>query len=182
MRNMSDLHVGGLGGPAKPSETQLSAWHAHCSIRKVILSLWGLVVAYGVWAALASLIWDIIVRRSQPTIPWNLTFFPDGNCAILTWSTLFDGGAVQLWVLSLVAVALAQGPLTLGLHCAELIVNVTRDERQWRHAARRKGLKMTTNPLKSFATDPLCLVLFVMKSVLRESFVPCFINVLERHY
>jgi hypothetical protein len=176
MRNMSDLHVGGLGGPAKASETQPSAWHAHRSIRKIILSLWGLVVAYAVLAALAMLIWYVIIRKNEPFPAtgefWS--FFPNGNFMIQWYMQLDGGAAVQWWILSFVTVALIQGPLTLGLHCSELIVNVTRDERQWRHATGRKGLKMTTNPLKSFATDPLCLVLFVIKSVLRESFVPYF--------
>jgi hypothetical protein len=174
MRSMSDLHVGGLGGPAKPSETQPSAWHAHRSIRKVILSLWGLVVTYAVWAALATLIWDITVRPEQSSQKfWSL--FPSEYSAMVWWGVPFAGGAtVQWWILSFVTVALAQGPLTLGLHCSELIVNVTRDERQWRRATGRNGLKMMTNPLKSFATDPFCLALFVVKFVLRESFVSHF--------
>jgi hypothetical protein len=174
MRDMSDLHVGGLGDPAKPSEIQPSAWHAHPSIRKVILSLWGLVVAYAVWAPLATLIWNITVLHSaSATIPWkSWSFFPNENSVAVGWYN--PGAAVQWWILSIVTVALAQGPLTLGLHCSELIVNVTRDERQWRHATGRKGLKITTNPLKSFATDPLCLVLFVVKFVLRESFESYF--------
>ncbi|KAJ8589232.1 hypothetical protein M405DRAFT_768000, partial [Rhizopogon salebrosus TDB-379] len=172
MRDMSDLHVGGLGGSAKPSETQPSAWHAHRSIRKVILSLWGLVVAYAVLAALAILIWCITIRKNEEfPATWEFwSFFPNGN-SMIQWSMPLDGGAaVQWWILSIVIVALAQGPLTLGLHCSELVVNVIRDERQWRHATGRKGLKMTTNPLKSFATDPLCLVLFVAKSVLHWIF------------
>jgi hypothetical protein len=175
MRNISDLHVGGLGGPAKPSETQPSAWHAHRSIRKVILSLWGLVVAYAVWAALATLIWYITVRQAE-LVSWKFwSFFPNQYSTSVTWfMPLYEGVVARCWVLSFVTVALAQGPLTLGLHCSELIVNVTRDERQWRHTTGRKGLKMTTNSLKSFATDPLCLVLFVAKSVLRESFVSYF--------
>jgi hypothetical protein len=176
MRNVSDLHVGGLGGPAKPSETQPSAWRAHRSIRKVVLSLWGLVVAYTVWTALVALVWDITVRNSAPSIPWeSWSFFPAGYSILVWWNMPIDGGAaVQSWILSFVTVALAQGPLTLGLHCSELIVNVIRDERQWRRATGRKGLRMTTSPLKSFSTDPLSLVLFVAKPALRESFASYF--------
>jgi hypothetical protein len=177
MRNMSDLYVGGLGGPVKPSEAQPSAWQAHRSIRKVILSLWGLVVVYAVWTVLATVIWDITVRRSEPvTIPWKLwSFFPSEYSTVVEWYVPLDGGAaVQWWILCFVSVALAQGPLTLGLHCSELIVNVIRDERQWRRATGRKGLRMTTSPLKSFSTDPLSLVLFVAKPALRESFASYF--------
>jgi hypothetical protein len=175
MRNMSDLHVGGLGGPAKPSETQPSAWHAHRSIGKVILSLWGLVVAYAVSAVLATLIWYFVTSKDEISpAPWQFwSFFPSGSNS--PWFMYPDGDAAILWwTLTFVIVVLAQGSLTLGLHCSELVVNVIRDEREWRRATGRKGLKMTTNPLRSFATDPLCLVLFVIKSVLRESFVPYF--------
>ncbi|KAG1742107.1 hypothetical protein EDB19DRAFT_1970351 [Suillus lakei] len=50
MRGVSELDGG--GGPVKPSESQPSAWHAHPSIRKVVISLWGLVIACAGWAAL----------------------------------------------------------------------------------------------------------------------------------
>jgi hypothetical protein len=66
MHNISDLHAG--VGPAKPSEIQPSAWHAHRSIRKVIFSLWGLVVAFAGWAALITLIWNITLRSSESYI------------------------------------------------------------------------------------------------------------------
>ncbi|KAJ8592027.1 hypothetical protein M405DRAFT_76370 [Rhizopogon salebrosus TDB-379] len=173
MRNMSDLQASGLGSPSKPSETQPSAWHAHRSIRKVILSLWGLVVVYGVWAAVATLLWDVTVRSSESSsIPWVLwSFFPSEFSISIWWNMPLDGSAaVQWWILSFVTVALAQGPLTLGLHCSELIVNVIRHERQWRRATERKGLRMTTSPLKSFSTDPLSLVLFVAKPALHWMF------------
>ncbi|KAJ8585469.1 hypothetical protein M405DRAFT_824944 [Rhizopogon salebrosus TDB-379] len=164
---MSDLHVCGLGGPAEPSETQPSAWHAHRSIRKVILSLWGLVVVYAVLAAHATWIWCIIFRKRGSWEFWS--FFH--SASNMPWFMSLDGdAAIQWWILSFVIVVLAQGPLTLGLHCSELVVNVIRDEREWRHAAGRKGLKMATNPLRSFATDPLCLVLFVIKPVLHWMF------------
>jgi hypothetical protein len=43
MRSVSDFDMN--EGPARPSETQPSAWHAHPSIRKVIMFLWGLIIA-----------------------------------------------------------------------------------------------------------------------------------------
>jgi hypothetical protein len=85
-----------------------------------------------------------------------------------------DIGDIWSWILVFVNVAVVQGPLTLGLHCSELIANVIRDERQWRCAAGRKGLRTATNPVKSIFTHPICLVLFVAKPFLRESFTPSF--------
>jgi len=79
---------------------------------------------------------------------------------------ILDSGGVQGkgWILSFVALAVVQGPLTLGLHCSELIV--IRDERHWRRATERKGLTTTTNPLKAVLTNPLNLVIFAVKPVL----------------
>jgi hypothetical protein len=90
---------------------------------------------------------------------------------------------IQWWILVFVNVAVVQGPLTLGLHCSELIVNVIRDERQWRCATGRKGLKTATNPVKPIFTHPICLVLFVAKPFLRESLTPSFpFGVIEHHH
>ncbi|KAG1863655.1 hypothetical protein F4604DRAFT_1037665 [Suillus subluteus] len=63
-------------------------------------------------------------------------------------------------------------PGTVGnwFHCLELITNVIRNERQWRCATGREGLRMTTNPLKLFFTDPRCLVLFFAKPLLHSMF------------
>jgi hypothetical protein len=167
----SSLEVG--GGPSRPSEIQPSAWHTHPSIRKVILSLLGLVVACAGWAVLVTIIWNTVFRKSQyPVAPkGSWSFFPNQASQSLFWDLPIHGGVnVQWWILAFVTLALVQGPLTLGLHCSELIVNVIRDERRWRRATGRRGLEMTTNPLKSFFTDPLNLVLFAAKPMLRESF------------
>jgi hypothetical protein len=169
----SDLDVG--GGPSRPSEIQPSAWRAHPSIRKVILSLWGLVVAYAGWAMLAAIIWNIFFHNSGPTPKGSWSFLPNqGSQSVGSGLPVNQSVDVQWWTLIFVAVALVQGPLTLVLHCSELIVNVIRDERRWRGATGRRGLEMTTNPLKSFFTDPLNLVLFAAKPMLRESFALAF--------
>jgi len=170
MRGASDAGV--FGDPAKPSETQPSAWCAHPSIRKVVLSLWGLVVACAVWATVITSVWSITVGPDSPVPSGSWSFFPNENSSnVLWWFFRLDGGvSVQWWILSYVNVVLVQGPLTLGMHCSELVANAIRDERQWRRASGRKGLKMATNPLKSVLTNPFGLVLFVAKFVLRESF------------
>jgi hypothetical protein len=53
---------------------------------------------------------------------------------------------IPWWILVFVNVAVVQAPLTLELHCSELIANVIRDERQWRCATGRKGLKNRDEP------------------------------------
>ncbi|KAG1879109.1 hypothetical protein F4604DRAFT_1651931 [Suillus subluteus] len=178
MRRVSDLDVG--GGPAKPPEIQPSAWHAHPSIRKVIISLWVIVAACAGWAALVMYIWD----KNDST-----HIFSSNALTLQTWSFLPNsalsnsmaygmlGVNPEAWILLFVNMAVVQGPLTLGLHCSELIANVIRDERQWRCATGRNGLVTTTNPLKMIFSHPICLVLFVAKPFLHWMFgLSCIIS------
>ncbi|KAG2352663.1 hypothetical protein BDR07DRAFT_1564433 [Suillus spraguei] len=102
MRCMSDLDMD--GSLAKPQEMQPSALHAHSSIRKVVISLWMIVVACAGWAGLVMYIWD-----KYP----NMNMQSSGDALTLkTWSD------VDSHILTI------QGPLTLMLHCSELIANV----------------------------------------------------------
>lgn len=137
LRCVSDRDVD--GGPAKPSETQPSAWHAHPRIQMVVISLWGLVAAYAGWAALIMYIWDkhaSIRMTTDPALPaWS--FFPNGNPSSITYT--IPGLNMQGWTLIFINLAVIQAPLTLGLHYSELIANVIRDESQWRCATGRKA-------------------------------------------
>ncbi|KAG1773771.1 hypothetical protein EDD22DRAFT_965064 [Suillus occidentalis] len=149
------------GDPARPSETQSSAWHAHPSIRKVVISLWCIVAACAGWAALVMYIWNKLLNPN-----WS------SNCIGYD----MPGVNFEVWILVFVTMAVVQGPLTFGLHCSKFIVNVIRDERQWRCAAGRKGLTKATNPLKPIFTHPVCLVLFVAKPFLHWMFGLSFIT------
>ncbi|KAG0692687.1 hypothetical protein DFH29DRAFT_1044557, partial [Suillus ampliporus] len=139
MRGVSELDA--EGGIARPSETQPSAWRAHPSIRKVIISLWGLVVAYAGYAVLIMYISNKFDGGMQLTPALTMkswSFFPNDQSNSVVYYLPFSRGG---WIFLLLNLALVQGPITLGLHCSELIANVIRDERQWRCATRREGLK-----------------------------------------
>ncbi|KAG1753183.1 hypothetical protein EDB19DRAFT_1978509 [Suillus lakei] len=144
---------------------------------EVVISLWGIVVACAGWAALVMYIWHKYFNWTGSVSPSALT--------IQTWSFLppslnglqpnviqyaIPSVGIEWWILILVNMAVVQGPLTLGLHCSELIANVIRDERQWRCATGRKGLRTATNPLIPIFTHPICLVLFVAKPFLHWMF------------
>ncbi|KAG1753155.1 hypothetical protein EDB19DRAFT_812927 [Suillus lakei] len=169
MRGVSHLDVD--GGPAKPSETQPSAWHAHSSIRKVVIFLWGIVVACAGWAALAMCIWHKYPNVgfwSLPLTTQTWSFLSNDQSNVIGY--IMPDNGIRWWILVFVTVAVVQGPLTLALHCSELIANNIRDDRQWRCATGRKGLRMTTNPLKPIFTHPICLVLFIVKPFLHWMF------------
>ncbi|KAG2737301.1 hypothetical protein P692DRAFT_201066770 [Suillus brevipes Sb2] len=170
MRCVSALEAD--GNPARPSETQPSAWHAHPSIRKVVISLWGVVAACAGWAALVMYLSHKYSGTAStyysPTQLETWSFLPSTTST--TYLNYHLRMSIQWWILVFVNVAVVQGPLTLGLHCAELIANVIRDERQWRCATGRKGLRTATNPVKPIFTHPTCLVLFVAKPFLHWMF------------
>ncbi|KAG1790706.1 uncharacterized protein HD556DRAFT_1445989 [Suillus plorans] len=172
MRRVSDLDS--YGGPAKPPETQPSAWHAHPSIRKVVIFLWVIVAACAGWAALVMYIWgrlfanEAYLINDHPLTLQTWSFFHNLDSNFVAYAV--PAVHLQGWILLFVNIAGVQGPLTLGLHCSELIVNVIRDERQWRCATTRQGLRVATNPLKPFFTHPLCLILFIAKPFLHWMF------------
>ncbi|KAG1719668.1 hypothetical protein EDB19DRAFT_680620 [Suillus lakei] len=88
MRGVSHLDVD--GGPAKPSETQPSAWHAHSSIRKVVIFLWGIVVACAGWAALVSYIWHKYPNMALGS--WQTwSFLSNGQSSFIIY-TMPDNG------------------------------------------------------------------------------------------
>ncbi|KAG1865865.1 hypothetical protein DFJ58DRAFT_863512 [Suillus subalutaceus] len=174
MRSVSDFDVD--GGPARPSETQPSAWHAHPSIRKVINSLWGLVIACAGWGALILFIHNTYESYTG-TITWkSWSFFPDDQNFLysLGYSPELGWGPGP-WIMCYINLAIIQGPLTLCLHCSELIANVIRDEGHWRCGTEQKGITPATNPLKSVIANPLCLALFVAKPALHWVFGLCFV-------
>ncbi|KAG1902927.1 uncharacterized protein F5891DRAFT_1186071 [Suillus fuscotomentosus] len=166
MRRVSDLDT--YGGPAKPPETQPSAWHAHPSIQKVIIFLWAIVTACIVWAAIVMYISDRFFSNGNALTLQTWSFFRNSEGNDIMYDLL--KGSPEGWILLFVNIAVVQGLLTLGLHCSELIVNVIRDERQWRWATRRQGLRMATNPLVSILNQPNCLILFIAKPVLHWMF------------
>jgi hypothetical protein len=113
---------------------------------------------------------DVASFYALTTQTWS--FIPNSFNTFIQYAIPANG--IQLWILIFVNVAVVQGPLTLGLHCSELIANVIRDERQWRCATRKKGLKTATNPVTPIFTHPTSLLLFVAKPFLRESTMPNF--------
>jgi hypothetical protein len=119
------------------------------------------------WAALVTWISYFNSYGISMTIKtWS--FLPNGTSSYIMYP--MPGVGLEMWILLFVNMAVVQGPLTLGLHCSELIANVIRDERHWRCATGRKGLRTAMNPATTIFTQPICLVLFVAKAFLHWMF------------
>ena len=59
---------------------------------------------------------------------------------------------------------LVQGPLVFGLHCIEMLVNVSRDEGLWRRATSKDGLQSKYNAISAALRSPQTLLLFFGKA------------------
>lgn len=152
-------------GPVAPSPKQPSAWHAHPSVRKVVMTLWGLVVICIVWGIIIMHLSD----RSMSDAVRSWSFLPRPQSHFIAYSIPLAGGVYWYWALYYINIAGIQGPLTLALHCSELVVNVIRDERVWRKATTETGTTISPHPLASVFGSPLNIVLLMLKPLLRKS-------------
>ncbi|KAF9224343.1 hypothetical protein BS17DRAFT_779658 [Gyrodon lividus] len=161
-RCMRGVHDGSSRGPAAPSKKQPSAWCAHMSVKKVVITLWVLVASCVVWGIIVTVLSD---RNMANAFRW-WSFFPRPQSHVIAYSIPLPGGVYWYWVLYYANMAGVQGPLTLALHCSELVANVIRDERVWRKATTAEGATTSTNPLAPVFGSPLNIALLVAKPLL----------------
>ena len=69
-----------------------------------------------------------------------------------------------------------QGYLTLMLHCAELLVNLRRDEKIWRRASSCRGTTSSTNSVNAALLSWETIGLFAFKTVIHWLFGRCVIS------
>ena len=163
-------------GPATPSQKQPSAWDAHSSVRKVLMTLWVLVLICIVWGFVVVYLSDHSMSRTMES--WS--FFPRPP-HVIAYSIPLTGGVYWYWVLYYVNMAAIQGPLTLALHCSELVVNVIRDEKVWRKAATAKGATICSHPLAFVFGSALSVGLLMLKPLLRKSHTSGFLFLPSDH-
>jgi len=72
--------------------------------------------------------------------------------------------------LGLIIQTAVQSCVTLGLHCVELLVNVTRDEAVWRKASSRKGSDSKASPIIAAITSGQSITLIAFKSIIQWIF------------
>ncbi|KIJ19856.1 hypothetical protein PAXINDRAFT_96176 [Paxillus involutus ATCC 200175] len=161
-RCMRGVHDGFSDKPVVPSAKQPSAWRAHPSVRKVVLTLWVLVACCLVWGIMVTILSDRDITNTFRS--WS--FFPRPQSHVVAYTIPLPGGVYWWWVVYYANMAGVQGPLTLALHCSELVANVIRDEQVWREATTMKGAKISTHPLAPVFGSPLNVVLLLAKPLL----------------
>ncbi|KAG1727234.1 hypothetical protein EDB19DRAFT_1943346 [Suillus lakei] len=110
----------------KPMNHQPSAWDTRRGVRISIYLLWSLGIACMIWGT-----WVYIFDPDDVHL-WQFIPSPDddGDIAVAGGATSFT-----TWFSLYAVMVVTQGGLTLGLHCAELVAGVVRDETIWRQAS-----------------------------------------------
>lgn len=156
----------------KPTDPQLSAWNARKGVRMAIRLLWGLAITCMLWG-----LWVYLIVPEGSKHSW--AFFPGwdnyGEDAINGDYFLTQQGITFATWLSLYALmVITQGGLTLGLHCAELVASVVRDETIWRSGKRESNSGKKSSFISRFYEFQLCnrlhIVLFCAKPFLHWLF------------
>ena len=155
-RCMASVHDSiNISTPMKPKLHQRHVWSAHRQVRSVFIYLWTLVILVLAWCG--------AIIASINTYSRKCSDDSSSRCGVFSgssWSLLPDTeGATSLvqintvdkendsnssnenlgYFLAFVLVLGFQSVLTMGLHCAELLVNLSRDEDTWREAYTTKG-------------------------------------------
>jgi hypothetical protein len=159
-------------GPISASRSQGSALEANSRIKWPIWLTWILTVVCFAWASIVV----VFTIRSNGTFkasfPLTSTSSKDTGFGIggPTWNTSLET------FLSLLLIGVVQSGLTLGLHCIELIVNISRDEDSWRLASRwmtsskETGADRESSSVKSAFTSWQTVGLLVLKALMHWLF------------
>jgi hypothetical protein len=163
--------VTGLRGKGQ----QKSAYRSHRQVRTVTHWIWIPVALAFCWVGV---IGGLIQGYKVSTL-WGVCgggywgFFPHSTnawcfpTARLTPSLMISWGGNSIFNSipgMMLLLAVIQAGMTMSLHCAELIVNVGRDEASWRRAG-CKGWSRS-NALSSVLRSPAAILLFMLKAVI----------------
>ncbi|KAJ5929573.1 hypothetical protein N7454_006523 [Penicillium verhagenii] len=171
-----------------PREKQPSPWQISISARKAMIFIWTLTGLSVVWfltivlLSRSNMIGAINEVQPLPNSKWpskwhfSLAWDPYANLIVenISMTTYFNAvffsldylrqnsgmSFVAAIIAGLVFICAIQGLQTLGLHCAELIVNLSRDEDVWRDIDAKSWSGRQTNVL---ATPPFLAALMSWK-------------------
>jgi hypothetical protein len=181
-RCMMSVHDAELPtAPRQAQSKQQSIWKSHSEARRVMSYNW-----------LVTLILLLIFIIVQVVLVEKDKFYKNSGercngCNVYlgnNWNLLRDSGSAPmsaaiiveyspsiyggLWIVF----AILQGILTLALHCADLIIAVSRDEDTWRQCYAQTSIRgnLRPNALLRAATSWLAVLLFLLKVVLHWLF------------
>ncbi|KAL2212045.1 hypothetical protein CC79DRAFT_1393294 [Sarocladium strictum] len=169
----------------KPASKQPSLWKMRHA-KWIVVFLWSLCVASFVWAAMMVKVindddpegfdfdWSQVNVTQGENSTQVVTFYmnPDQN---IYGSDITFSQSVQ-WICAIMFLCVVQGVQAIGLHCVELLVNMSRDEVLWQKARHERGASIRSEPLFAALTSWRTVVLTILKTVLHwllgQSLVP----------
>ncbi|RDA82526.1 hypothetical protein CP532_6500 [Ophiocordyceps camponoti-leonardi (nom. inval.)] len=166
--------------PVYPATRQKSMIRAQRAVLYIVIVIWLLAFLATAW--LISII--LLIRKSAPrcwrlALAWNIETMCYEN--IIGWfldTPIYNSEMTRLrytygqqTILCLLFVCAIQGLQTIGLHCVELLVNLSRDEAVWRRAysettKEAPGLQLTQSPLVAALSSWENVTLLLAKAVL----------------
>ena len=150
---LSVQHRDAPSGSRAPESRQPSLRRSYVPIRHATRFLLSIAIIVLIWAIV---ILDVSLLGHSRSVSRQVYFYGA------------DVPSVQLSLTALLIIVLFQSGITIGLHIAELIVNITRDENAWRDAIRSSGAKASYGALGSVKvalSSWHAMVLLVLKSV-----------------
>ena len=168
--------------PRKPVRRQPYLWSLRY-VKWIVLFLWTLCIMAWAWTAAMIRLTITLprIRKDSFSFQWTpldevlldqsttiqLSFFTTRNNSFKPGMGIF---------LAILFLWLVQGIQALGLHCLELLVNMSRDENAWQQAGRYKGVLIGSPPLIAALTSWRMVSLTLLKTVIHwllgQSFVP----------
>ena len=162
-----------------PYSQQPSAGEVSHFAARIVYWLWALTMVAFFWG-IAMMLSVELVNKNMDT---NLTNFGFD----MYQSTSISGKVYKLWYshglifaldppvfpefsinarnsIHICILMLVHGPLVFGLHCIEMLVNVSRDEGFWRRATSKDGLKSEYNAISAALRSPQTVLLFFGKA------------------
>ncbi|KAL2048404.1 hypothetical protein N7G274_000315 [Stereocaulon virgatum] len=161
-----------LSSPTVPLRRQANIYETSVSATRVMYGLWLVFLTTLVWAI------TIYFLTRAYGVPQRIGSGFLISSGILTINMLpkdADPPQAALDIFSLLFVFAFQTYLTVGLHCAELIVNVSRDEDAWRDAnkLRGKGAQLSLSAVATAFASWKTIVLFLFKASVHWVFGRC---------
>jgi len=162
--------------PLKPRPKQRPMITAHPHVRRILILLWILPVLSGIWGGS---VYGYLLRGSRNGVfgrSWALlplfTGSTDSDCSTgqctdgtsvlnVGWSAS-NGAAGTVGAVFLIMAF--QSVVTLSLHCAELIVNMSRDEGVYRDLIGPRGTNGHYNSVMAACTSWQTIILFALKA------------------
>jgi hypothetical protein len=155
-------------GPRIPSYREPSVWQADKRAKRVIILQWVLIPLYVIWGVSVWISGNKLDPGSAAGCQWSLQgFWCPGVWLPTSWPAI------------LFIFALLQSPLTLSLHCSELICNIVQDEWAWRAATSKAGTQSKNALLAMFGCWPK-VGLLIAKPILRQSLLFGYYNSLSQ--